>query len=199
MDPYTSGSIRLTVTGAAKQFNVSQLTATRRLTKAGHRPGKGEKFDLATIAAALYGGDLEQERIRKTREETELLALRRLREEGELVPLASAEDAIRQWAATIRQRLLALPAAMALRCNPSDAEHARVALSEWVASAMRGIQADLAIADPRAGDGEGKVSIRGRRQGHISKAKKKSPGEAKGGRLTRTATKRKASKRARLN
>lgn len=56
---------------------------------------------------------------------------------GTLVEFEEALAITREVLLPIRQCWLALPNTLASKCNPTDPEHARAALEEWVYSAMK--------------------------------------------------------------
>ncbi len=80
---------------------------------------------------------------KKLDEECKILTLERQEKERELVQLSECLDIIRSSFVPVRQRLMALPAEAAPRCNPSDPDHARDALQQWVDGALSRIREEL--------------------------------------------------------
>ena len=71
------------------------------------------------------------------------------KETRDLVPRAEVEREMRAIATALRQRFSALASEAAALCNPSDPEHARLALEEWVRGFevfARGMEAKLDAA-----------------------------------------------------
>jgi len=81
-------------------------------------------------------GDAGAERARKTKAESRLLELKLRQQQDELVPLAEAENLLRDVLFPIRQWVLALPASACSRCNPADPQLARDALQRIVDDAL---------------------------------------------------------------
>jgi hypothetical protein len=59
----------------------------------------------------------------------------------DLIPWEDVQKTIANWAVATRQRLDALPSEAAPLCNPTDPEHARLALEGWLASSLPIIRA----------------------------------------------------------
>ena len=142
----------------SSRIGAEQLAALTGLTDRRHRqiakagffppPVRGTYETAATLRGlfryyreSAHGGEAlknakaEQElRIKKARAENAELDLAERR--GDLISTAEMLDAIRECALPIRQRLDALPAEMAARCNPTDPQLAREALDRWVADSL---------------------------------------------------------------
>lgn len=131
--------VKLNVQSAAAQFGVSRDTLKRGLVAMGIKVGWGAKFDLRQIYRAL-AGDLKEERTRETRAKADLLELKRAEREKDLVPMADAEALVQSVLLPVRDIWLAMPAALAARCNPGDPELARAQLQSWVDDSIRSVQ-----------------------------------------------------------
>ena len=105
--------------------------------------GRSKRYTLEEVCkVAAYRGDgrasdISAERLRKTKNEADLLAAKVAEMEGRLIPVGEVEILINEYGTPIREAWLTLPKTMATRCNPTDPEIAEKALSEWVAGALR--------------------------------------------------------------
>ena len=68
-----------------------------------------ELYSLRNLFRAALGGDIEAEKLRKTREEADKLALQNSRTRGELVEIASVKKLGEKVMIAIRQRILNMP------------------------------------------------------------------------------------------
>ena len=130
-----AGSIQMTLEQAAAEFAIPRPTLRRRIMHAGLKVGDGVTYTVAEIHGVLMGS-LEAERIRETRARADLLELERLEKQRDLVPMAEVDAKLVATFLPIRQRLMALPAEAAARCNPSDPQLAREALDRWVTDSL---------------------------------------------------------------
>lgn len=122
---------KLLVTEAAPQLGVSINTLLTGLERMRVKTSRGRKYPLKQLFTACFG-DLEAERIRETRARADLLELERREKEKELVPMHLAVSLMRNGIGPVRTKVLELPNQMSGNVNPSDPEHARVQLTDWV-------------------------------------------------------------------
>ena len=141
----TISARRMTLFEAAHEFAVSRTTLRRRIQAAQLPLGDGELYTIAQIHQALVGAK-EAEQIRKLAAEADILELERAEKRGDLVPMAEAEAMVRDAHMPVRQRLLALPAEEAARCNPTDPHVARESLDRWVNDMLPVIRFGIAKA-----------------------------------------------------
>jgi phage terminase Nu1 subunit (DNA packaging protein) len=66
-------------------------------------------YAIRDLVRAILGGDIEAEKLRKTREEADKLALANARSRGELVEIASVKKLGEKIMVAIRNRLLNMP------------------------------------------------------------------------------------------
>jgi hypothetical protein len=66
-------------------------------------------YSIRDLVRAILGGDIEAEKLRKTREEADKLALANARSRGELVEIASVKKLGEKIMVAIRNRLLNMP------------------------------------------------------------------------------------------
>jgi phage terminase Nu1 subunit (DNA packaging protein) len=69
----------------------------------------GTLYKLRDLCRAYAGGDIEAERLRKTREEADKLAIQNARSRGELVEVASVKKLGQRVMAAVRNRILNMP------------------------------------------------------------------------------------------
>jgi hypothetical protein len=134
------------------ELDFAHATLTKRLRLAGIQFKKGQKIPARHIFAALTGGyDMSRARIMMAR--ARMLELKLAQMERDLIPWVEVEKTISTTAMSVRHRLDSLPAEAAYLCNPSDPEHARKVLEEWLARSLPIIRAQTAIlkaaADPQ--------------------------------------------------
>ncbi len=81
-----------------------------RLSPVGKSAGQGaDLYTIRDLVRAVLGGDIEAERLRKTREEADKLALANARARGELVEIASVKRLGEKVMVAIRNRILNMP------------------------------------------------------------------------------------------
>lgn len=97
--------IRWTIELAASEFGLDRRTLTSRIRQLGLEPGKDRKFSTRDIAAAVFG-DYDAERIRKTKEEADKLALANARERGELCEVSRVIAFCQGVGVVLRQKIL---------------------------------------------------------------------------------------------
>jgi hypothetical protein len=133
--------MKLSITKAAVEFGVSKETIRRGLREQ-DIPESKDGYPLRVLFRAA-GGDFKFERTRRERAEAESRELSNGERKRELIALEEARRAIAEVLAPVRQRIVTVPTEMANRCNPTDPEFARAALSEWRDETLRGIRADI--------------------------------------------------------
>ncbi len=67
---------------------------------------------------------------------------------GELVLFVEVRDSFVSFLRDIRQFAEAMPASMAMRCNPADPQHAQTALTDWLNGFFRHLHQNPAKATP---------------------------------------------------
>jgi hypothetical protein len=130
----TTGAPRWTLLAASVELGRSRETIRRGLAANG--VATKSHYTTKEIFDALNGGDLEAEKILKTREERIALERENRIANGEVIPLADNLRWQENVLQVVRQRLLSLPATMAQRCNPSDPAFSQKALDGWVAETL---------------------------------------------------------------
>jgi hypothetical protein len=80
------------------------------LQPVGKSDGQGaDLYSIRDLVRAVLGGDIEAEKLRKTREEADRLALMNARSRGELVEIAAVKKLGEKVMIAIRNRLLNMP------------------------------------------------------------------------------------------
>lgn len=120
----------------AKWFEVNHVTLTKKLKDMGRETSRGQVFTIKEAFDALtqtvnLEEELTRERIRKTREEADLLLLKRRQEEKEVVQLAEAIELSLRPIKPIAGMVKDMPDRLASRCNPGDPALARGALEKY--------------------------------------------------------------------
>ena len=120
----------------AQWFGVTHVTLSKKLREIGKNTSRGNLFSIKAAYEALSQSDdlqkeLTQERIRKTRQEADLLALKRLQQEKTLVQLSEAIELSLRPIRPIASMIKDMPDQLASRCNPSDPHLARRALEKY--------------------------------------------------------------------
>lgn len=80
-----TSALRWTTEIAAGEFGIDRKTLIKRIRTVGIEPGKDHKFSTKQICAAVYG-DIDGERLSKTRAERELLEMELAKERKEVIP-----------------------------------------------------------------------------------------------------------------
>jgi hypothetical protein len=124
---------------AAREFGVVDETIARGLGALGIRVTRGKTFTTRQIFTAI-AGDLRHERTREARARADLLELDRRERLGELMTIERAADNLRETLTPIRQSILAAPATLAAKCNPSDPHMAREIIEQWVDDTLRSLR-----------------------------------------------------------
>ena len=96
------------LTGHDRHTLAARITEMKSAA-AGHSRNKTPIFALRDLVAAAIGGDLEAERLRKTRAEADRIELQNARSRGELVDAASVVRLGQSVMAAVRNRILAMP------------------------------------------------------------------------------------------
>ena len=85
----------------AAEIGVNFTTLKKRLTANGLELTKNQKFPLTTLVYA-YFGDLEQERILKTRAEREIAELDLAKRRNELVEVSEIQPVLDEWQSRVK-------------------------------------------------------------------------------------------------
>jgi phage terminase Nu1 subunit (DNA packaging protein) len=102
----------------AREIGIDRHTLMARITEMKLRPagkvGKGKAAGTSTyrvrdLFKAAMGGDIEAERLRKTREEADKLALANARSRGDLVEIQSVKKLGEKVMVAVRNRILNMP------------------------------------------------------------------------------------------
>ena len=80
-----------------------------RMEPVGRSRNRTPVYSIRDLVRGVLGGDLEAERLRKTREEADKLALQNARSRGELVDASSVVRLGQQVMAAVRNRILSMP------------------------------------------------------------------------------------------
>lgn len=123
--------MKLTIYKASSEFGVDRKSLARWLSEAGHDVEKRKEFTLREIHKAI-AGDLRTERTREARERANLLELDRKEKSRELFPWNELEPWMDKRFTAIRQRILAMPAQLGAKCNPTDPAFAQAQCDQWV-------------------------------------------------------------------
>lgn len=94
-----------TIEMAARECGVAPRTLSSRLTTSGTKPDAAGHFTTAQIIAAL-NGNIDAERLRKTKEEADKLELDNRRRRGELLDAAEVKAAIERICFIQRQNFM---------------------------------------------------------------------------------------------
>ncbi len=81
-----SSQIRWTIENAALEFGLDRKTLTGRIKTSGVEIGEDGKFSTTQICRAAFG-DIDGEKLRKTTEEADAIALSNAKTKGELLDL----------------------------------------------------------------------------------------------------------------
>jgi hypothetical protein len=155
-----------TATTAAKALGIDPKTMVKLLRDAGHEVAQYATFALKDVVTASMG-DLERERTRLTRAEANIKEMEEALKRGDLVPMEEAKAMVQAANMPVRQRLDNAASELAPLVNPSDPEHARAQIEQWIEKTLRLITEQLPHPDHPPGPGQ-KVRL-------VKKAKKKKP------------------------
>ena len=99
-------TLRWTMERAATEFQINPRTLRQRLTAAAIAAGPDGRYSTKEIASAVFG-DIQGERLRKTREEADNLALRNAEMRGELVSVTLVKQMVSEIILANKQTVLA--------------------------------------------------------------------------------------------
>ena len=97
--------LRWSIERAASEFGRAPRTVAARLKQSGQTQGEDGKFSTAQVATAIYG-DLEGEKLRKTKEDADRLALANATARGELVDRQDFVRRLEPVVIQMKQRIL---------------------------------------------------------------------------------------------
>lgn len=80
-----------------------------RPKRVGVTPQKGDLYHLRDLIAVLLGGDYEAERLRKTKEEADRLAIHNARSRGELIEICTVKRLGQEVVKTVTSCILNMP------------------------------------------------------------------------------------------
>lgn len=135
-------------TSAASELGITRQALDKRLKSSGLKLGRGVTYTLRQIVDAMNSSANDKEAIIKARrkkleEEAALLEYDRLEREKVLVNLNDVLRLVEAPWVVVRQRMLALPAEAAAKCNPGDPDLAREALDGWLNYSLASIRDQL--------------------------------------------------------
>lgn len=104
--PAKLNPVRWSLLYAQSEFGVDRKTLQKRLNAEEVEPGKDGKYSTKQIASAVFG-DIQGERLRKTREEADSLALRNAEMRGELVSVTLVKQMVSEIILANKQTVLA--------------------------------------------------------------------------------------------
>ena len=141
------------LTEAATELGIAISTLARRLHVLDQPTARGSTFTLKTIVAAMTVRGTDREDLIRARKEliqsqADLAKLDLAQRENDLVSLEEVKSLLGNALLTVRQRLNALPSEMASKTNPTDPEHARAQLNQWVDQALPLIREQLPKIKP---------------------------------------------------
>lgn len=141
-------SLKWTVTEGAKAEGITVQAMTKRIKAVGLPTAKGHRYSLKDFVTIRKAQDNDKEAIIKARrkkleEEAALLEYDRLEREKVLVNLNDVLRLVEAPWVVVRQRMLALPAEAAAKCNPGDPDLAREALDGWLNYSLASIRDQL--------------------------------------------------------
>ena len=93
---------------AAPEFDINPKTLSKRIKTGNIVPGSDGKFSTVQICAAAFG-DIQGERLRKTRAEADEKEIKNKRMLGRLIDRDVVSSVINRFAATIRAKVMASP------------------------------------------------------------------------------------------
>lgn len=141
---------RLTLNKWAVELGTEFRTLKKRLLAAGLEVKARQTFTTREIVDAWTGG-IHASKARLLAAEARIRELELAEMEKKLMPWDEVQTVVRNGARSMRQRLDSLPSEAAHLCNPTDPEHARLALEGWVKAALPIIRETNARLDKEAG------------------------------------------------
>jgi phage terminase Nu1 subunit (DNA packaging protein) len=107
------GAESLTIARFAQLTGFDRHTLASRLSELKAQPVgrvvQAATYSLRDLVKAALGGDIEAERLRKTREEADKLELANARTRGEIVEISSVKKLGEKVMVALRNRILAMP------------------------------------------------------------------------------------------
>ncbi len=92
------------------RHTIAERITEMRIAPVGKSCGQGaDVYTIRDLVRAVLGGDIEAERLRKTREEADKLAIANSRARGELVEIAAVKKLGEKVMVALRNRLLNMP------------------------------------------------------------------------------------------
>jgi len=128
-----------TISKAASEWGIDRRTLERRLKAAGWEVNPRDEWTTKDISAAIYG-ELELERIRKTREEADKLELDNAERRKDLITAEDAKEIFGRPLEPIARSLKDMPSRLANRVNPGDPILAREELEEYAREVCQMVQ-----------------------------------------------------------
>ncbi|MCP5534366.1 MAG: hypothetical protein H7A48_14440 [Akkermansiaceae bacterium] len=110
MEQWTIAQFCREVGGDRKEFATKVSAAKiKPCGKATGRAAGAYLYRVRDLVKVMLGGDHEAEKLRKTREEADRLAIANARARGELVEIAAVKKLGEKFMVALRQRILAMP------------------------------------------------------------------------------------------
>jgi len=150
----------ISVTKAATELGMDAEGLKRKFAEAGIEYKKRQHVTWRQVFIALQGGDAKEHKARFEAAKADYMYMEMLEREGFLIPKNVIHELWTAALVPIRERLLALPAAYASRCNPADPDHASAVLEQWVADTMRSLQDELRQVEAGRESGSGENQVR---------------------------------------
>lgn len=106
-----------TVESACRELGVSRGAFSSRVATSGIKPDDGGRFTTAQVFAIMHG-DMDGEKLRKTREEADKLEMENRKTRGTTIDIEDAAEVMGKFGAAIRQKILL--------CSMTDEEKAAI-------------------------------------------------------------------------
>ncbi|MGD1086070.1 MAG: hypothetical protein ABSA47_15145 [Verrucomicrobiota bacterium] len=140
--------LRATVWRWSVELHKKYDTLARRLRLVGIDVGRKTVVSAADVFRAL-NLPLEAARTRESTARASLLEAKVKARKADMAPVSDLESSLLNTLIPCRRRFLALPSEAAIKCNPTDPEHARLALEEWLEMVLPLLHEDNAKVPPR--------------------------------------------------
>lgn len=138
----TPQPVRLTLSGAAREFSVDREQVRRGLIETKAMPDAAGKFSLLELARAIYG-DLHRQKLMKITAERRIAESTAAQRERALLPVRDVERAWSFCVLTARSRWMQLPPKIELAYPTwTDAK----AAAAWVEAAVRALLTEFATS-----------------------------------------------------
>ena len=98
----------LEITGGHRHEFMKKLESAKPKS-VGMTPQKGDLYHLRDLISVLLGGDYEAERLRKTKEEADRLAIQNARSRGELIEISTVKKLGQDVVKTVTTCILNMP------------------------------------------------------------------------------------------